>query len=211
MRYYPIAVDTKGKNILVAGGGRAAYLKLKSLVSTCALTTVISDGFCKEISELKKLYGEKLILCKRKINKENIDLSVEYSLIFVCTDDSDLNEQLCKYYRMKNVPVMRADNREDSDFITSAVLERENITIAFNTEGRSPTAAKLMLKETEKILTGEFLRKIELLCLIRVKLSGGKQSAADADGIRSIMDGLAACSVRQLEEKLMELNEDRRK
>lgn len=206
MRYYPIAIDTKDKDILVLGGGRAAYLKLKKLVNTYAIITVISKEFCQDIINLQKSNNEKLVLRIKTIDKEKLDFSDEYSVVFICTDDKDLNNELYKYFKHKKVLAMMSDNREGSDFISSAVLEKENITIAFNTEGRSPTAAKLLLKETEKILTDELIEKIDLICKIREKLKSQKYDANKED-LHYMMESIALCTNKELEETLRILDE----
>lgn len=208
MRYYPIAIDTKDKNILVIGGGRAAYLKLKKLVNTYAIITVISKDFCKEIINLQTSNNEKLILELMTINKEELAFSDEYSMVFICTDDKDLNNELYKYFKCKKVLAMMSDNKEGSDFISSAVLEKENITIAFNTEGRSPTAAKLLLRETEKILTDELIEKIDLICKIREILKGQKYYvASNKEDLPYMMESIALYTNEELEKKLRTLSE----
>lgn len=210
MRYYPISIDTKDKSILVVGGGRASYLKLKNLVNTYALVTVVAREFCEEILNLLKLHRDRLILKTRTINVDNIDFIDEYNMAFICTDNKALNNELCKYFKHKKILVMMADNKENSDFITSSVLEKENITIAINTEGRSPTASKLLLNETEKILTDELLKKLDLLCKIREKLinikNKNKNTNTNKKNIGPIMDGLALYDNKELEEKLRALN-----
>lgn len=207
MRYYPIAIDTKNKDILVLGGGRAAYLKLKKLVNTYAIITVISKEFCQDIINLQKSNNEKLILIIKTIDRERLDFSDEYSMVFICTDDIDLNIELYKHFKYKKVLAMMSDNRESSDFISSAVLEKENIIIAFNTEGRSPTAAKLLLKETEKILTDELIEKIDLICKIREKYKSQKcDVVSNKEDPHYIMRSIALCTNKELEEKLKILN-----
>lgn len=202
MRYYPVAVDTKDKKILVVGGGRAAFLKLKGLVNSCAVTTVISKEFCKDILYLKESDNQRLKLERRTIVKEKIDFSHDYSMAFICTDDKELNHELYEYFKNKKTLVMMADNTECSDFINSAVLERDNITIAFNTQGRSPTAAKLLLKETEKILTDELIERIDLICKIREKLKSQKYLDSSEKDLHIMMESIVLCSKEDLEEKL---------
>lgn len=210
MRYYPIAVDTKDKNMLVVGGGRAAYIKLKNLIKTCAIITVVSKEFCTDLLNLKKINNERLFLEKKTLIKDrvdNIDLSDKYNMVFICTDDRELNKNLYKYFKSKNILAMMCDDRENSDFINSAVLEKKNITIAFNTEGKSPTATKLLLTETEKILTDKFIEKIDLICKIREKLIKDKYKNLDEKDFKVTMESISLLSNEELERKLRMLNE----
>lgn len=210
MRYFPISIDTKDKKILVVGGGRAAFLKLKSLVCTMASIEAVSAEFCDDILNLQKDYLNKLFLKTMTISADIIDFEDDYSIAFICTDNKELNEKLRMHFKLKNVLVMAADDRENSDFITSSVLERENITIAVNTEGRSPTASKMILKEAEKVLTEELIKKVDLLSLIRQMLIEEKNKSNDENLIGPVMEKLSQLSCGDLEKKLKELNDIRR-
>ena len=188
MRYYPVGIDTKDKKILVIGGGRASYLKIKQLVYTWACVTVISKEFCEEIIELKKVFSKNLILQTKVIEINNIDIETEYNLVIICTDSKELNLEIYNYFRERNVLSMMANNRENSDFITMATMEKEHTIVSVSTEGRSPTASKLMLSEIEKVLNDEFMEKINLLCEIRELLLNEKNKSKE--NISSIMESL---------------------
>lgn len=186
MRYYPISIDTLNKKILVVGGGNAAYLKLKSLVSTEAKITVISEKFLKEIEAFKNINKNITYI---KSNIENYDISDDYQMVFICTDNKDLNIKLSEFFKNKNALVMLADNKEHSDFICTAILQKDDITVAVNTQGKSPTAAKLIINEVDKALNEEFTEKINLLCEIRELLKIKNNNDLNIN-IKSTMDSL---------------------
>jgi len=205
MRYYPVGIDTKDKKILVVGGGRAAYLKIKQLVYTLACVTVISKQFCEEVIELKKLFSKNLILKTKVIEINNIDIETEYNLVFICTESQALNFEIYKYFSDRNVLSMMSNNRENSDFITMATMEKENTTVSVSTEGRSPTASKLMLSEIEKNLNDEFMEKINLLCEIRELLINEKNKAKESTS--SIMESLILYDNKNLKTKIKIMKE----
>lgn len=200
MRYYPVGIDTKDKKILVIGGGRAAYLKIKQLVYTLASVTVISKQFSKEVIELQKVFSKNLILQTKIIEINNIDIDTEYNLVFICTESKELNLEIYKYFNDRNILSMMSDDRENSDFITMATMEKENTTVSVSTEGRSPTASKLMLSEIEKILNDEFMEKINLLCEIRELLINEKNKSKE--NISSIMESLISYDNKDLKTKI---------
>jgi|GEM_PF-375270 len=205
MRYYPVGIDTKDKKILVVGGGRAAYLKIKQLVYTWACVTVISKQFCEEVIELNKVFSKNLILQTKVIEINNIDIETEYNLVFICTDSKELNLEIYKYFSDRNVLSMMSNNRENSDFITMSTMEKENTTVSVSTEGRSPTASKLMLSEIEKILNDEFMEKINLLCEIRELLLNEKNKSKE--NISSIMESLILYDNKDLKTKIKIMKE----
>ncbi len=206
MRYFPISVDTKDKKILVAGGGRAAFLKLKSLIFTMASIDVVSASFSDEVLKLSNNYPNKLFLKTMTINPNSIDFEDDYIIVFACTDNKEVNKKLRLYFKHKKVQVLTSDDRENSDFITSSLLHRGNITIAVNTEGRSPTASKMIIKEAEKILTEELIKKVDLLSSIRQLLLKDKDKSTNEILTISEMEKLSLLSCSDLEEKLKELN-----
>jgi len=187
MRYYPICIDTLNKKILVVGGGNSSYLKLKDLAKTDAHIDVVSEKFLKEVDELNNI-NRNIILIRENI--ENFEISDDYHMVFICTDNHELNMEICKYFKDKKSLVMVADSREKSDFITSAILHKDNITVSVNTQGKSPTAAKLILNETGKILNEEFTEKISLLCEIREQLKMKNNEGLNIGNIKSTMDSL---------------------
>lgn len=194
MIYYPICFNTENKKILVVGGGKAALLKLNSLLSTSAEITVISKDFSFDTSELKKEYKNLNFI---KENFEINKIKTEYDMAFICTDNAKLNTEIREFFKHKKTIVMLADNKKESDFITSAIIQKENITISVNTQGKSPTAAKLILIEIEKLITEDFTEKINLICQIRELLLKEKEVNSNIN-IKDIMDSLKLKSNTEL-------------
>ncbi|MBP1926163.1 siroheme synthase-like protein [Sedimentibacter acidaminivorans] len=207
MRYYPLAIDSKDKKILVVGGGRAANLKLKQLVKTLASITVVSKQFSNEVIELKKVFGDKIILESRTIDINNINIDVNYTIVFICTENKELNLKIFKYYNDNKVMAMMTNNKEASDFITMATMEKENITVSVSTGGRSPSASKILLNEVEKTLNTEFIEKINLLCEIRELLVKEKSYNYNKENISDIIESLILYSNEDLLKKLKIMRE----
>ncbi len=202
MRYYPLAIDSKDKKILVVGGGRAAYLKLKQLVNTLASITVISKQFSDELIELKNAFSDHVTLESKLIDGNNIDLDINYSLAFICTENKELNLKIYRYFNDNKVVTMMANNKEDSDFITMATMEKENIIVSVSTGGRSPSASKILLNEVEKTLNSEFIEKINLLCEIRELLIKDKNYNCNKENVSDIIESLVLYSNEDLLKKL---------
>lgn len=205
MRYYPIAIDTQNKKVLIIGGGRASYLKLKSLLDTYAQITVISESFSRDIVDARNNHNTKLTLITEKIDKDNINIPSTYDIVFICTDDKELNRHLCRYFKVQNIMVMAADDRKNSDFITSSIIEKKNITISVNTDGRSPTVSKLIAEEIRNILTEEFVNKIDMFCEMRDLLRSQKTDSQNEMNIKSLMDEMIKYDVEKIKSKILEI------
>lgn len=205
MIYYPICFNTENKKILVVGGGKAALLKLKSLLNIVAEITVISKDFSFDTSEFKKEYKNLNFI---KENFEINKIKTEYDMAFICTDNEKLNTEIREFFKHKKTIVMLADNKKESDFITSAIIQKENITISVNTQGKSPTASKLILNEIEKLLTEDFTEKINLICKIRELLLKEKEVNSNIN-IKDIMDSLKLKSNRELMDIINDIKDKR--
>ncbi|MDF2677911.1 MAG: siroheme synthase [Bacillota bacterium] len=205
MIYYPICFNTENKKILVVGGGKAALLKINSLLNTSAEITVISKDFSFDTSEFKKEYKNLNFI---KDNFEINKIKTEYDMAFICTDNTKLNTEIREFFKHKKTIVMSADNKKESDFITSAIIQKENITISVNTQGKSPTAAKLILNEIEKLLTEDFTEKINLVCKIRELLLKEKEVNSNIN-IKDIMDSLNLKSNRELMDIINDIKDKR--
>jgi precorrin-2 dehydrogenase/sirohydrochlorin ferrochelatase len=101
------------------------------------------------------------------------------------------------------------NNKEESDFITMSVMEKENITVSVSTEGRSPTASKLLLREVGKVLNNEFIEKINLLCEVRQLLIEEKSYNCNKENISEIIESLILYSNEDLAKKLNLMKEIR--
>ena len=207
MRYYPLAIDSKDKKILVVGGGRAAYLKLKQLVKTLASITVVSKQFSNEVIELKKVFGEKIILESRIIDTNRINIEINYNIVFICTENKELNLKIYKYFNDNKVMAMMSNNKEASDFITMSTIEKNNIIVSVSTGGRSPNASKLVINEVDKALNDEFIEKINLLCEIRELLVKEKSYNYNKENISDIIESLILYSNEDLLKKLKIMRE----
>ncbi|WKB34629.1 NAD(P)-dependent oxidoreductase [Terrilactibacillus sp. S3-3] len=54
MNHYPLMVDLHEKNVVVAGGGKVAYRKMRVLMNCGAYVTVISSRAIKPVERLAK-------------------------------------------------------------------------------------------------------------------------------------------------------------
>lgn len=206
MRYFPIFLDTEKIDVLIAGGGRAAWIKVKELMRTDALVTVIAKEFCPEIIEASR--KSELITLEQK-DLKNIDLSdTHYNLAFLCTGDDELEGFLHLNLQMYDTLVMRANARQYSDFITGSVAEYGTITVGTSTGGMSPTASMMIAKEIDKLLTTtDIVERAELMGYIRAILMKLRKEGRWFGDTAQFMAGMAMFDVEGLERALIALKE----
>ncbi|NLY80574.1 MAG: siroheme synthase, partial [Lysinibacillus sp.] len=155
--YYPLMLNLKGKNIVIVGGGQVAYQKLKGLENTGSNIKIVSPTISINIKEWLTHHRAEWI-CKRY---EATDI-VDAYMIFATTNNRDVNEEIRRNKR-PNQLLLIADNPEESDFISPAVLRRGKLSIAISTNGASPTLAKKIKKDLEEQFQESYADYVQFL------------------------------------------------
>lgn len=143
MEFYPLMLELAGKEILIAGGGRVALRKFKSLQGLGAHFTIVSpeilpdfgppDQTCRQI--LKKFCSE--------------DLGAPF-LTLACTGDREINREIGRCCREKGLLVSICDDPAGSDIIFPAVASQGSLKIAVSTSGECPGLAKRIRDEVAR-------------------------------------------------------------
>ncbi|HEV8458071.1 MAG TPA: bifunctional precorrin-2 dehydrogenase/sirohydrochlorin ferrochelatase [Methylomirabilota bacterium] len=144
MRYYPICVDMAGRACLVVGGGMVAERKASGLLESGARVTVVSPALT---ARLEAWAHEGQIRVIRR-GYEPGDLA-DQSLVFVATDDGEVNATVAADARAAGVLTNAADDPAHCDFIIPAVLTRGALTVAVSTGGASPALSRAVRDELE--------------------------------------------------------------
>ncbi|MFC6346084.1 precorrin-2 dehydrogenase/sirohydrochlorin ferrochelatase family protein [Vagococcus carniphilus] len=130
---YPITVNLKNKEVLIVGGGKIAARKVKGLISEEAIITIISPTLDEGIDATKVTWIQK--------KYETGDIFPSASLIFACTDDKPLNEQILEEALPSQI-VNVVSNKEISEFYNMSMIKHDGLKIGISTEGASPLVAK---------------------------------------------------------------------
>ena len=127
-------IEIGGKDVLIVGGGRSAFHKVRALIGFGARITVIAENISPDISRMS---GEIVVLQRSYVPG---DLGGR-SLVIAATDDRELNRRIAETARRAGVMVNAVDDKEYCDFIFPAILRKENYSVAVSTDGKSPMLA----------------------------------------------------------------------
>lgn len=139
---YPIMVNIKQKPVVVIGGGKVAARKIKALLVEDALVTVISPKLLKEIPLEKINWIARLY--------QTGDL-VGAKLVFACTDDDHVNEQIMKDAHSSQL-VNNTGDKLNSDFYNVAIAQKNGLSVMISTNGISPSRSKEIRRKIEQLL-----------------------------------------------------------
>lgn len=137
MNYLPIALNLKGKKVIVVGGGKVAQRKIETLLSAGAKVNLIAPEATAKLRDLAEKRRIKFI--ERKVKKADISRAV---LIIAATNLKTLNKRLSSWAKSESIPINVVDKPFLSDFISPALLQKDQALIAVYTDGKNPVLSR---------------------------------------------------------------------
>lgn len=165
MSYFPIVLEMTGRHCLVIGGGAVAERKIASLLAVGAEVTVISPEVTNAIFGWSKNNSIQL-----KVRRYQSGDLAGYQLVFVATDDPEVNDRVYREGKSCGVWVNAADEPAHCDFILPSVLRRRDLVVAVSTGGVSPAATRVIREELESYLTEDYAPFVQIAGEVRTEL-----------------------------------------
>ncbi|WP_298879013.1 bifunctional precorrin-2 dehydrogenase/sirohydrochlorin ferrochelatase [uncultured Polaribacter sp.] len=166
---YPIFLKTKQLEILIVGGGFVALEKLSFLLKSSpnSKVTMVAPFFRDETLEKVKDFNVQLVHDEYKnIHLKNKDI------VIATTDNVEVNIQVYKDCKERNVLVNVADNPPYCDFYMGGIVTKGNVKIAISTNGKSPTTAKRLRQFFEEVIPNNIDDLVKNLNKYRETLKG---------------------------------------
>ena len=135
--YFPVFLDLRGAQVLVAGAGKVAARKIDALLAHGAAVTVVAKEFSAPVRRLVEDGRVRGTLSP--FRPEHLD---GMALAFAATSDPAANRSVAREARRRNIPVNVADVPAECSFILPAVVSGKEFTLAVSTGGKNPGAAR---------------------------------------------------------------------
>jgi len=145
----PLFLNMEGSPVLVVGGGRAAFLKLRALFRAGAQVTVIARSLSPKVAALVAQNKTCTVLLRKATPR---DVLVRYRLLFPLTDDETLNARLVEAARAKRIWVGGSGDPARADFAFGATLDHAGVRVAISTGGVSPVLARMLARRLKAAL-----------------------------------------------------------
>ncbi len=192
MRYYPIYLDIKGRDVLVVGGGAIAEGKAIQLVEAGARVTVVSPELTEAL-RAAVVRGEIAHLSGSFIEE---DLNGVF-LVISATGDRKVNEKVAKAARERGLLLNVVDKPDLCNFITPALVTRGELQISVSTGGGSPTLTQRVKREVAALIGEDYGVLLELAAEMRAE---AKNRIADferrKDALRAFVESDALDLIR---------------
>lgn len=166
---YPIFLKVNNLETLIVGGGAVGLEKLGFLLksSPMARVTVVAKNLIPELEALAHQHKVKII----KASYDAVLLEAKH-LVIACTDDADLNIQVYKDCKSRNILVNVADNPPYCDFYMGGIVTKGNLKLAISTNGKSPTTAKRLRQFFEEVIPEDINELLVNLNVFRKTIKG---------------------------------------
>lgn len=145
--YFPVFIDMEGRLVLVAGGGRIALRRVRTLLRFGAKIRVIAPRLCRELEDMEK---DRMICIEQREYKPGDIKGAAF--VLAATDSREVNRQIWGDCREKGIPVNVSDNRELCDFYFPSVVMTEDAVIGISSGGEDPGRTKEMRRKIEETL-----------------------------------------------------------
>ena len=147
MQHFPIFLDLKGRTVLLSGGGEAAMAKLRLLMKTEAHLVV----FAPEPSDEIVAWAAQGLLALHPRALAPADLPGA-ALVYAADEDTARDTRTAELARAAGVLLNVVDDLQNSQFITPAIVDRDPVCVAIDTEGAAPVLARAIKRDLEERL-----------------------------------------------------------
>ena len=156
---YPVFLNLNGPSVLMVGGGTLAERRVRLLLESGALVTVVSPRASRVIRRLHGL--GRLTYLERPYRRGDLD---GHAMVILATDDDGVHRQVLDHRREANQALLVNDamRPERGDFTTPALFREGSLSVAVSTGGVMPTLASAVAAEVGQLIghtAGRILRR----------------------------------------------------
>ena len=141
--FLPISIDISNQKILIIGGGKSAFKKLKILQRFDAEVEILSINVCHDIKQSGVKYVE------RGYEKS---LLKGYFMLYSCTNNFELDKQILADGKEMGVLVNIHDKPELCQFVSPAIYKNGNITVAVGSNAENVHESIKIRNEIQEFL-----------------------------------------------------------
>jgi precorrin-2 dehydrogenase/sirohydrochlorin ferrochelatase len=161
MRYYPAFLDLRGRRCVVAGGGKVAERKVRTLLRAGAVVHVISPGLTPRLGQL--VARKKIALTPRAYQKGDLGVGAQGSgpagpplLVLAASNDPETQQRVREDAEALGALVNLADDRAHSSLLVPASFALGDLQVAISTSGGSPALARQLRRRLQASVGQEY-------------------------------------------------------
>jgi siroheme synthase-like protein len=179
--HYPVALDLRGRRVLLVGAGSVASRKLDGLLAAGAVVHVVAPEVDERVEARR---GEIDELSRRPYAPGDLDRAW---FVVEATGDAALAARIAADAEAAKVFCNAADIPDSCSAILPAVHRQGDLTVTWSTGGRSPAYASWLRAQAPQIYGPEHAQLLELLTAARAEMRARGQVRPAADW-RELLD-----------------------
>jgi uroporphyrinogen III methyltransferase/synthase len=177
--YFPLFVDLTEKKIVVAGGGKIACRRIRTLLQFAEKILLISP---EAEPELRQLAAEGRIEWRREPFRRELILDAD--MVLACTDDPQVNGEIHAVCRALGILVNVCSDRRKCDFYFPGVVKKDHVVIGVTAGGKDHRKAREVREKIRELMDREE-NDVEKKRKITI---GSRESALAVVQSRMVMD-----------------------
>ncbi len=167
MKYYPLAVDLRGRTCVVVGTGTVAERKVGQLLEVGARVRMIGPQVSPALEELAR--AGRIELERREYRPGDL---AGARLAIAATDSPAVNAAIYAEAEERNALCNAVDDLASCSFIAPSVLRRGDFTVAVCSGGAAPALAARVRQRLEAEIGPEYGDAVAVLAELRKEIAG---------------------------------------
>lgn len=149
---FPVFLKLGGRRAVVVGGGKVAAGKLKALLDTGAIVTIVAPQILPELAQ------PGVTLCRREFQPADLD----GAWFVIAASHAEVNRQVAAAAEERRIFVNAVDDVQSASVYLGGVVRRGGVTVAISTDGVAPALAGLLREGLEAVLPDDLPSWVEL-------------------------------------------------
>ena len=175
MRYLPLHLDLKDRQVLVVGGGELARRKVDLLLKTEAQIHLVAPAIDARLEALLGQAPHRLTRGKyRGSQMQGAQIPGSpiqgLALVIAATSEPAVNRQVSEDAQASNIPVNVVDAPELCTVTFPAILDRSPLVISVGSSASSPVLTRYVRELIEQVIPAAFANLAKYLATRRPKL-----------------------------------------
>lgn len=158
MQNLPVVMNIRGRPCLVVGGGSIAVRKVVLLLRAHGKVSVVAPMLG---GAMRALHAQGAI--DHRARRFRPDDVANCDLVIAATNNPDVNRAVYESAMRAGIPVNVVDSPELCSFTFGAIVDRDPVTIAVSSAGRSPVLTRVVRAVVETLIPAAFGRLAALV------------------------------------------------
>lgn len=148
--FFPLFVDWSDKRAVFVGGGTIALRRIRTLLPFVGDLVVFAPDFTPEIERFA--VDGAITLVRKEYQPSVLDGA---DIVFVCTNDSALNEEVWAECKRRGLLVNVCSDRFKCDFHFPGIVQRDNVVVGVNAGGKDHRRVKQLRARIDRLMDEE--------------------------------------------------------